>query len=60
MDLTEIEGLSDLLSAETSRQRKQALRQMDGHLRSQYEAWRDELTQCLAHTEGAIHRDILS
>jgi tRNA modification GTPase len=40
MDLTEVEGLSDLLDADTSEQRKQALRQMDGHLRKQYEAWR--------------------
>lgn len=40
MDLTEVEGLSDLLEAETSEQRKQALKQMDGHLRKQYEAWR--------------------
>lgn len=40
MDLTEVEGLSDLLDAETSGQRKQALKQMDGHLRKQYEAWR--------------------
>lgn len=40
MDLTEVEGLSDLLDADTSEQRKQALLQMDGHLRKQYEAWR--------------------
>jgi tRNA modification GTPase len=40
MDLTEIEGLGDLLSAETSAQRKQALRQMEGHMREVYEAWR--------------------
>ena len=40
MDLTEVEGLSDLLDAETSEQRKQALKQMEGHLRKQYEAWR--------------------
>jgi tRNA modification GTPase len=40
MDLTEVEGLSDLLEADTSEQRKQALKQMDGHLRKQYEAWR--------------------
>lgn len=40
MDLTEIEGLGDLLSAETSAQRKQALRQMDGHMRVIYETWR--------------------
>ncbi|RYH10767.1 hypothetical protein EON65_39220 [archaeon] len=40
MDLTEVEGLADLLSADTSIQRKQALMQMDGHLRVQYEKWR--------------------
>lgn len=40
MDLTEIEGLGDLLSAETSAQRKQALRQMEGHMREIFEAWR--------------------
>ena len=40
MDLTEVEGLSDLLDAETSVQRRLALKQMDGHLRRQYEQWR--------------------
>jgi tRNA modification GTPase len=40
MDLTEVEGLSDLLEAETAQQRKQALLQMDGHQRKIYEAWR--------------------
>lgn len=40
MDLTEVEGLSDLLEAETSSQRKQALRQMEGHIRIVYERWR--------------------
>jgi tRNA modification GTPase len=40
MDLTEVEGLGDLLDAETGEQRKQALRQMEGYLRKQYEAWR--------------------
>jgi len=54
MDLTEIEGLADLLAAETSVQRKQALRQMDGHLRKQFEMWRETLIKCLAHTEAVI------
>ena len=54
MDLTEVEGLSDLLSADTSEQRKQALRQMDGHLRIFFERWRNELIGCLAHTEAVI------
>ena len=40
MDLTEVEGLSDLLAADTSSQRKQALRQMEGQLRRAYEKWR--------------------
>eukprot|EP00600_Ochromonadales_sp_CCMP1393_P006617 CAMPEP_0174960572 /NCGR_PEP_ID=MMETSP0004_2-20121128/3773_1 /TAXON_ID=420556 /ORGANISM="Ochromonas sp., Strain CCMP1393" /LENGTH=609 /DNA_ID=CAMNT_0016208949 /DNA_START=60 /DNA_END=1889 /DNA_ORIENTATION=- len=54
MDLTEVEGLSDLLDAETSEQRKQALKQMDGFMRKQYETWRDVLMGCLAHTEAVI------
>ncbi len=54
MDLTEVEGLADLLEAETSLQRTQALRQMEGHMREQFEAWRDELMRSLAHTEAVI------
>eukprot|EP01038_Epipyxis_sp_PR26KG_P010159 gene10159-13666_t len=54
MDLTEVEGLSDLLDADTSEQRKQALKQMDGVLRKKFEAWREELVGCLAHTEAVI------
>lgn len=40
LDLTEAEGLGDLLVADTSAQRKQALRQMEGHMRRTYEGWR--------------------
>lgn len=40
MDLTEVEGLADLLDADTALQRKQALRQMDGNMRKTYESWR--------------------
>lgn len=54
MDLTEVEGLSDLLAADTSEQRKQAIRQMDGYLRQFFERWREELLTCLAHTEAVI------
>lgn len=54
LDLTEVEGLSDLLNAETSLQRIQALRQMDGEMRRIYENWREELIHCLAHTEAVI------
>lgn len=54
MDLTEVEGLADLIAADTAAQRKQALRQMGGSLRTTYEGWREELKVCLAHTEAVI------
>ncbi len=53
-DLTEAEGLSDLIAAETEQQRRQALRQMDGALRERYERWREALTKALAHLEAVI------
>lgn len=40
MDLTEVEGLADLLEAQTGVQRVQALSQMEGHLRVKFEKWR--------------------
>src|SRR5690606_29337780 len=39
MDLTEIEGLADLIAADTAQQRKLALRQMQGSLRKLYDEW---------------------
>ena len=54
MDLTEVEGLSDLINADTEEQRKQALRQMGGAQRGRYEAWRAELLKSLAYTEALI------
>lgn len=54
MDLTEAEGLADLIHAQTSRQRDQALRQMDGALRTIYEDWRKRLIAHLAHLEADI------
>lgn len=54
MDLTEVEGLADLLSAETALQRKQAILQISGHLKVKYESWRSRLLKCLAHTEAVI------
>lgn len=53
-DLTEAEGLADLIAAETEAQRKQALRQMDGALRERYERWREMLIKTLAHLEAVI------
>lgn len=54
LDLTEAEGLNDLIHAQTSAQREQALRQMDGGLRDIYEDWRDRLLGYLAHLEADI------
>ena len=54
MDLTEAEGLADLIDAETAGQRKQALRQMQGGLRGVYEGWRSEILDALAFVEGEI------
>ncbi|KZM51198.1 tRNA uridine-5-carboxymethylaminomethyl(34) synthesis GTPase MnmE [Labrenzia sp. OB1] len=52
MDLTEVEGLADLIAAETDGQRKQALRQMGGALGSLYEGWRKRLIHMRAMIEA--------
>ena len=54
LDLAEVEGLADLIAAETEMQRRQALRQMGGALSRQAEAWRARLVQALAHLEAEI------
>ena len=54
MDLTEAEGLADLIDAESEAQRQQAYRQMDGGLRRIYEDWRSQLLDALAAIEGEI------
>lgn len=53
-DLTEAEGLADLIAAETEQQRRLALRQLEGGLKELYERWRRELVRALAHVEAAI------
>jgi tRNA modification GTPase len=54
MDLTEVEGLADLIAADTAEQRRQALRQLGGDVRAVFEGWREELKNCLAHAEAVI------
>lgn len=54
MDLTQAEALADLIDAETTAQRRQALRQMDGALARLYDGWRARLVQALAHLEAFI------
>lgn len=54
MDLLEAEGLADLIDAETSAQRQQALRQMEGTSSAIYSDWRTRLVHTLAHLEAYI------
>jgi len=54
MDLTEAEGLADLIDAETEGQHRQALRQMQGGLRKIYGDWKETLLDALAQIEGEI------
>jgi tRNA modification GTPase len=54
LDLTEAEGLADLVDAETEGQRRQALRQYRGALEKRIEAWRARLIEVLALLEADI------
>lgn len=54
MDLTEADGLADLIDAETSMQQKTALRQMGGTLLTLYDSWREQLVSLLAYVEAYI------
>ena len=54
MDLTQAEGLADLIDSETDGQHKQALRQMQGGLRDIYAEWKETLLDALAQIEGEI------
>ena len=54
MDLTAVEGLADLVAAETEAQRRQALRQLKGLLGERAETWRQRLIEALALVEAGI------
>nr|CAI5833884.1 unnamed protein product [Callosobruchus analis] len=54
LDLTEVEGLADLLQSETELQRKQAFLQSQGALSKLYNRWKQSLTSCVAHIEAQI------
>jgi tRNA modification GTPase len=54
LDLTAVEGLADLVMAETEGQRRQAFRQMTGALGKRAESWRSQLIQALALVEARI------
>jgi tRNA modification GTPase len=54
LDLAAVEGLGDLIAAETEAQRRQALAQYRGALSAKVEAWRAKLIDALARVEAAI------
>ena len=54
IDLTEAEGLADLINAETAFQRRQALAQHCGALRGHYEHWRAVLLRAMAYVEASL------
>ncbi|HWI89372.1 MAG TPA: tRNA uridine-5-carboxymethylaminomethyl(34) synthesis GTPase MnmE [Sphingomicrobium sp.] len=57
IDLTEAEGLADLIEAETEAQRKAALALAEGGLRQQIDVWRQRLLELSARAEQAIDYD---
>lgn len=54
LDLTQVEGLADLLAAETERQRAAALVLAEGGLRREVERWQTKLLQLAARAEALI------
>lgn len=54
IDLTEAEGLDDLIHADTDRQRRQALRQLKGLLGDKARDWRAQIIQASALIEAGI------
>lgn len=57
IDLTEAEGLADLIEAETESQRKAALALAEGGLKKQIRAWQERLLALSAAAELAIDYD---
>lgn len=54
LDLVEIEGLSDLLAADTEMQRRLAVEQSSGGLSAVYELWRAKLVEARAMIEAEL------
>lgn len=54
LDLAQVEGLADLVDAETEAQRKQALRVLSGAVGQRTEVWRAELVRAAALIEASI------
>jgi tRNA modification GTPase len=54
LDLTQVEGLGDLIAAETAAQRRLAFRQLKGLIGDRAEHWRRRLIEALALVEARI------
>ena len=54
LDLTELEGLADLIQAETEAQRRQAVQLAQGHMRRSLDTWRDRLINLRAEVEARL------
>ncbi|MCE8471849.1 50S ribosome-binding GTPase, partial [Rhodovulum sulfidophilum] len=54
LDLAQVEGLGDLLEAETEAQRRQALRVLSGALGAKVDRWREALIRAAALLEATI------
>jgi tRNA modification GTPase len=57
IDLTEAEGLADLIDAETESQRKAALAMAEGGLKKHIAVWQERLLELSARAERAIDYD---
>lgn len=54
LDLAQVEGLADLIDAETEAQRRQALRVLSGAIGQRAEGWRRQLVRAAALIEATI------
>lgn len=54
LDLIEVEGLADLIAADTLGQKSQALTQLGGETSRLYEGWRSDLIYAIALVESAL------
>lgn len=54
LDLAQVEGLADLIDAETEAQRRQAQRVLSGELGKRVDVWRGNLTRAAALIEATI------
>ncbi len=54
LDLTQVEGLADLIDADTEAQRKQAVRVLSGAIGKKVEGWRQALLRAAALIEATI------